>query len=332
MSIHEQDPAVLAEVALTDLLAPASSANSFLMDVLTGMSQPQKQIPCKYLYDQRGSQLFDQICELDEYYLTRTEVSIMKKKAGEMATACGPGCMLVEFGSGSSVKTRYLLDELESPAAYVPIDISRDHLIDSACSIAESYPGLEVLPVCADFTQPIHLPDSMIEPQRRVAYFPGSTLGNFDPAFQKQFFQQTREMVGPSGGLLIGADLKKDRATLEAAYDDREGVTREFNYNLLRRINRELEADFDPQKFRYQATYQEEPGRVEMVLISREKQQVRIAEEFFDLEKGEAILTEHSYKFDRQSMQELGHQTGWELKAMWTDPQDLFGIYYLEAK
>src|SRR5512134_720665 len=223
-------------------LAPERA--SFLADVLAGLTRPQKTLPCKYFYDERGSALFERICQLPEYYPTRTELGILRRHAGAMAAALGPRCLLVEYGSGSSTKTTLLLERLEEPTAYVPIDISREHLLRAAAALSARHPRLAVRPVCADFTRPFALP-KLPGALRRAAFFPGSTIGNFGPAEARKFLAQVAEQCGSGGLLLIGVDLRKPREILEPAYDDAEGVTAEFNRNLLRRINRELGADFD---------------------------------------------------------------------------------------
>ncbi len=254
----------------------SSARNQFLRDVIAGLRSSQKQLSCKYFYDRRGSQLFDRICQLDEYYLTRAELALMDQFAPEMGAQIGAGVMLVEYGSGSSVKTRYLLDGLPNPVAYVPVDISGDHLQETARELARDYPRIEILPVCADFTQDFALPRSLRPASHAAVYFPGSTIGNFIPDEAVGLLRRITQKCGTGGGLLIGIDLKKDVATIEAAYNDRLGVTAEFNLNLLQRINRELGADFDVDQFFHQARYNAELGRVEMYLISRQAQSVTI--------------------------------------------------------
>ncbi|MCA9185242.1 MAG: L-histidine N(alpha)-methyltransferase, partial [Planctomycetales bacterium] len=246
--------------------------NDFLMDVLNGLDNPQKNIPSKYFYDQRGSELFEQICELDEYYVTRTELEIMRRYVPEMAQQIDSGVMLVEFGSGSSVKTRLLLDELIEPVAYVPVVISGEHIEQVATQLRQAYPGIDILPVCADFTQPFALPTASRRYTHVAVYFPGSTIGNFTPSAARQLLQRIADLVGVGGGLLIGIDLQKERQILEAAYNDRAGVTAEFNRNLLRRINTELQADFDVDQFRHRAVYDPHCARGELYLDSQTEQ------------------------------------------------------------
>jgi dimethylhistidine N-methyltransferase len=307
----------------------ADGADAFLREVLAGLARPHKQLPCKYFYDERGSRLFDEICDLEEYYLTRCELAILRRHAGEMAVRLGPGCALIEYGSGSSLKTRLLLDRLGRPAAYVPVDISGEHLLRSARRLARAYPGLEVAPVCADFTRPFPLPPLRQEPRRRVVYFSGSTIGNFGPSEAADLLAGIARLCGPGGGLLIGVDLKKDRATLEAAYDDRRGVTAAFNLNLLARINRELGADFELSRFRHHAFYNEGPGRVEMHLVSLGAQTVRVGGAAFDLADGETICTEYSYKYGSDEFRDLAAHAGLSLGRVWTDENGLFSVQYL---
>jgi dimethylhistidine N-methyltransferase len=302
---------------------------SFLADVLEGLNKRQKEIPCKYFYDARGSELFEEITDLDEYYPTRTELAIMTEYAEEMAEALGEGCLLIEYGSGSSRKTRLLLDKLKDPAAYVPIEISREALTASAAELAKAYPSLEILPVWADYTSPIDLPTPSKPVTHRAVYFPGSTIGNFMPAEAKEFLSHVADVVGPGGGVLIGVDLKKDVATLEAAYDDQEGVTAAFNMNLLERINRELDGEFPLEGFRHRAVYNRERGRVELHLVSQSDQQVRIAGEEIAFKKGETIHTENSYKYDLEEFKALAAMAGFEFKRVWMDRRKLFSVQHL---
>jgi dimethylhistidine N-methyltransferase len=301
-----------------------------LEEVLEGLHATPKRLPCKYLYDERGSELFERICGLEEYYPTRTELSIMRHDVDEMARLLGPRCMVIEYGSGSGVKTRILLEALVDPVAYVPVDISRDPLLRSAQSLDRRHPDLEILPVCADFTEPFALPQPRREPARRAVFFPGSTVGNFDPPDVVKFLAHIAEQCGPRGGLLIGVDLPKDRRLLEAAYDDREGVTAQFNLNLLRRLNRELGADFDLGRFRHRAHYDEERGRVEMRLVSHVAQSVRIAGTPIHFATGEWIHSESSYKHGLERFAGFAAAAGLVVRKVWTDPASLFSVQYLE--
>jgi len=307
----------------------APGSDMFLADVLAGLGRPRKELPCKYLYDEKGSELFERICELDEYYLTRTELSIMGEHAPRMAEALGEEVLLIEYGSGSGRKTRLLLDELKAPAGYVPIDISREALEKSVAELRGSYPGLEVLPVCADYTKPFTMPVPSGSVDHRAVYFPGSTIGNFSPIEARNFLVKVVKLVGARGGLLIGVDLKKDRGVLEAAYDDAEGVTAAFDLNMLERINRELGADFDLGAFRHLAIYDEDVGRIEMHLVSERAQVVRVAGRAFRFRSGETIHTESSYKFEIREFQEMAAAAGLEAKKVWTDPGRLFSVHHL---
>ena len=319
---HRNDPAAV----LVDL---TPSQADFLDDVVAGLSADEKQLPCKYFYDLRGSQLFERICELDEYYLTRTECQIMQQNAGAIAGAIGPNVTLVELGSGSGTKTRILLDPLQKPAAYVPVDISRDHLLQTAKSLAERYPQLPVVPVSADFTKPFDFPSTVTPVRHCVVYFPGSTIGNFGADAAAVLMRQIAGLCGPGGSLLIGIDLKKAPAVLEAAYDDAEGVTAEFNRNLLRRINRELGADFDLDAFRHKAVYDSEKSRIEMSLVSQSEQTVTIGDRTFDFTAGEEICTEHCHKYDLQEFANRAEQAGFELTRYWTDEREYFAVLLL---
>ncbi len=300
----------------------------FLKAVLKGLTRSRKRLPCKYLYDKRGSELFDQICDLDEYYPTRTEKQIMSAGANEMAQALGPDCVVIELGSGSSLKTRILLDHLERPAGYVPVDISRQHLEESAARLSQRYPHLEVLPVSADFTKRFTLPKTN-RPGRPVVYFPGSTIGNFSRQAANRFLQRLGNLVGPEGGVLIGVDLKKSRQRLWDAYNDAAGVTAEFNKNILRRINRELGADFDLKAFDHRAPYNARFGRVEMHLVSRQAQTVTLGSEQIDLDAGETICTEHSHKYSLDQFAQAAQQAGLHVEQVWTDSEQLFSVQYL---
>ncbi len=309
-------------------LQPATE--QFRAAVWDGLSGPQKRIPAKFFYDAEGSRLFDAICGLPEYYPTRTEIGILGRHADGIAQAIGPEATLIEFGSGSSVKIRILLDALASPAAYVPIDISRDHLVTAARALADDYDGLAVVPVCADYSGPVVLPPDM--PRHRLAgFFPGSTIGNFAPTQAAAFLKQLAALLGPGGGLLIGVDLQKDEAILNAAYNDAAGVTAAFNLNLLARINRELDGDFDLDAFAHHACYNRARACIEMHLVSRRHQTVAIAGRAFELQHGETIHTEDSHKYTVESFHALAAAAGWTAAEVWTDPDRLFSVHYLVA-
>ncbi len=303
-----------------------TQTDTFRADILTGLQRPQKQLPAKYFYDAAGSWLFDRITELDEYYLTRTELRIMRRDADRMAARCGPQCLLVELGAGSLVKVRLLLDRLYRPAGYVPVDVSGNHLHAAAETLVRDYPNLAVLPVCADFTQDFPLPD--VAADRRVVYFPGSTIGNFDPAEVETLLRRIARLVGRGGGLLLGVDLQKDPRVIEAAYNDRQGVTAAFNRNLLARINRELAADFDLDAFQHRAFYNRARSRIEMHLVSLSDQRVRIGDAEFQFRAGETIHTENSYKYNLAELNYRAARSGLRMDNVWTDEQDYFAVLY----
>lgn len=311
--------------ALLDLHPPIDDMHAM---VLAGLHATPKQLPCKLLYDERGSELFERICELPEYYPTRTELSIMRDHVEEMAEAIGPDVLLIEFGSGAGVKCRLLLDALERPKGYVPIDISRKILLRSAEELRKLFPDLPIHPVCADYTQPLKLPTE-VNGHRRVAYFPGSTIGNFEPDAARQFLAQSRTLVGKDGGMLIGVDLAKNVDVLHAAYNDKHGVTAAFNLNLLHRVNRELDANFQPDHFSHQARWNARLGRIEMHLISDRREQVRIGGTTVSFEAGESIHTENSYKRTPEQFEQIAHEAGWRTARTWTDPRNWFSVQYL---
>ena len=299
----------------------------FRDDVLAGLRLARKQLPCKYFYDARGSRLFEEICELDEYYLTRTELSILLRHAEDICGTIGEEVLLIEFGSGSSIKTRVLLDHLRDPAGYVPIDISRSALIAASRRLSSKYRALKVIPVCADYTAHVTLP-AAIEARRNVVFFPGSTIGNFEPDQATQFLRRVREMAGNDSGLLIGVDLKKDPAILHAAYNDAAGVTAQFNLNILERINRELDGDFDTARFAHYACYNPRLGRIEMHLISLRDQLVHIDSDRIEFREGESVFTENSYKYTMSEFEQLASEAGYRLERAWIDEKRLFSVQY----
>jgi|SRR6056297_791169 len=299
-------------------------------EVLAGLSKSQKTLPSKYFYDKRGSELFELICGLDEYYLTRTELNIMEENIDDIAEELGGDIQLIELGSGSSVKTRLLLDHLNSMHSYVPVDISDDFLAEVSENLQAEYPLLDIVPVAADYTQPFDLPK--IKPGvRRIAYYPGSTIGNFTKQNAAEFLELIAELVGEDGGLLIGFDLLKDKETLIDAYDDSKGVTAEFNKNILIRLNRELNANFDLDLFEHQAVFNEEKSRMEMHLVSREGQSVNISDIRLHFEKGETIHTENSHKYSLESFKELT-DSHFRTVETWTDSDKMFAIQFLETR
>jgi dimethylhistidine N-methyltransferase len=310
--------------------AEADDRAEFRQAVLAGLTRRPRAIPAKFLYDARGSALFDQICELPEYYLTRTETGILRDCVAELAVLAGPGCALVEFGSGSSVKSRLLLEGLRDLAAYVPIDISRHHLDATAARLRRDYPGLNVQPVCADYMALTELP-AEVNGAPRLGFFPGSTIGNLEPAEATAFLRRARSLLGPTGALVMGVDLKKDSRRLHDAYNDAAGVTAEFTLDLLRRMNRELEANFDLAGFAHEAFYNAAEGRIEIYFKSLRPQTVTVAGRSFTFAEGERVHTEYSYKYDDAGIAALARSGGFRVDRTWTDPDRLFAVTYLES-
>ena len=304
-------------------------ADEELDELIEGLRKPEKTISPKYFYDERGSQLFEEITRLPEYYPTETELGIMQDNIGEIASLVGKQASLIEFGSGSSLKTRVLLEHLDELAAYVPVDISEDHLLESAKQIREEFPGLDVLPVVADFTQPFQLPDPKVMPVRNIVYFPGSTIGNFTQDEAEDLLRVMYGEAGAGGALLIGVDLQKDPAIIERAYNDSAGVTAEFNRNMLRHLNREFRADFDVDAFAHSAEYNEEEGRIEIRLVSERDQQFRLGGESFSIGKDEAILTEYSHKYTLEGFAAMAATAGFRVERVWMDAERLFSVQYL---
>ncbi|GGF10183.1 dimethylhistidine N-methyltransferase [Aliidongia dinghuensis] len=308
------------------------STEEFRAAVHAGLAQPQKSLPCKFFYDAEGSRLFEQICELPEYYPTRTELALLEAHAGEIARLIGPRARLVEFGSGAGIKIRLLLQALDRPAAYVPVDISREHLLAAAVDLARDFPTLRIAPICADYTQPFALPASAgVHPETTVGFFPGSTIGNFTAPEARGFLARARRLLGPGSAMVVGVDLRKDRNILVPAYDDAAGVTAAFNLNLLVRINRELDGDFALDQFTHEARWNDTLGRIEMHLVSRRDQEVRIGAERFRFREGETIHTENSYKYTLDQFRAMATDAGYRPEAVWTDPKGLFSVHMLRA-
>ena len=301
---------------------------AFLQSVFTGLSAAQKTLECKYLYDEAGSELFDQICDLPEYYPTRTEIGILEANRAAIAAKVGGGAEIIELGSGASIKTRILLSALDAPVRYVPIDISEDFVLHVAKGLRQDYPAIAVEPVVADFMAPFDLPSKTSA--RRLLFFPGSTIGNLHRAEAGKFLKGLRGSTGAEQ-FLIGVDLKKDKAVLEAAYDDAAGVTAAFNLNMLRRINVELGGTFDLQKFQHRAVYNTTEGRVEMHMESLAAQTVRVADRDFTFREGETIHSENSYKYGLEEFKELVAAAGWNAEHVWTDDDKLFAVFLLAA-
>ena len=310
-----------------------SSYESFLAEVLAGLRKPQKELPSKYFYDEHGSYLFECICELKEYYIPHVEASIMQDNIREMAELIGPHVLLIEYGSGNCKKVRSLLDHLQNPAAYIPIDISWKQLLNVTKELASNYPELQILPVCADYTSSFELPVPERQPSNRiVVYFPGSTIGNFDPVPAKHFLEHAASICRPGGALLIGVDLKKDPCVLHDAYNDKKGITAAFNLNLLKRINRELDCDFQLDRFQHYAFYNPRESRVEMHLISQREQAVHLNTETFSFTRGESIWTESSYKYSPDEFEQMAAMAGFKVERVWMDERQWFSIQYLVTR
>lgn len=306
-------------------------------DALAGLAATPKHLPSKYFYDARGSQLFERICELPEYYPTRVELAIMRDSVDAMGKALGPNVRLVEYGSGSGLKTRLLLEHLDAPVAYVPVEISRSALAASVAELGRKFPAIEMLPVCADFTQPITLPRAARAPRQTVVYFPGSTLGNFTPEAALRLLREMHAEAGQGGGLLdggvlIGVDLVKERAALEAAYNDAAGVTAEFTLNLLVRMNREIGADFDLGGFHHQARWHALAQRIETRIVSDRAQEVHVGGRTFHFAAGEAMLVEVSCKYTPEGFARLAARAGLHTAQVWTDPARQFSVQWLVCR
>jgi L-histidine Nalpha-methyltransferase len=308
-------------------LEPVSA--DFVAEVLAGLSSSPRTLPCKFFYDERGSELFLKICELPEYYITRTETELLRHSAPEIAESIGPNAALIGFGTGAGIKTRLLLEHLQNPIAYIPVDISKQRLIDSAIELSHAMPALEILPVCADYLQDLQFPKPLRKPDHMAVFFPGSTIGNMEPPVAADFLRKICHLCGKSGGLIIGVDLQKSREILEAAYNDSAGVTAEFNLNLLVRANRELGADFDVARWKHRAVFNEDEGRIEMHLVSEGDQTVRVGGREFTFAGGEKIITEFSYKHTIEGFTRLAASAGFrEASRVWTDPNRWSAIFH----
>jgi len=305
--------------------------SDILTEVLNGLSKSPKMLPSKLFYDEKGSILFDEICELDEYYPTRTEMQIMQNNIKEMGELLGEGTMLIELGSGSSQKIKLLLDHIPGLAGYVPVDISSEHLISSSKVLKDKYPHINIFPLAADYTKYFELPLIDKHYDHRAVYFPGSTIGNFTKKEAKEFINRIADIAGENGGLIIGVDLKKDKHTLEAAYNDSKGVTAAFNLNMLNHINEELNSDFDVNKFKHFAFFNEEINRIEMHLVSEDEQVVNIDQSNFSFNKNEHIITEYSYKYTLEDFENIANDR-FDVKRVWVDDHKLFSIQYLKVK
>ncbi|MGQ0813768.1 MAG: L-histidine N(alpha)-methyltransferase [Gemmatimonadota bacterium] len=310
-----------------------SASVAVLSDVMEGLSRPQKQLPCKLFYDEAGARLFERICTLPEYYPTRTEIAILRGHAGAVVEWIGPRARIVEFGSGSGEKTRILLRALRQPSEYIPIDISNTQLLAFARSLAHELPWIRISPMCDDYTNRLLLPATE---ERTIVFFPGSTIGNFEPAAAFEFLRNAAALAGRNGGLLIGVDLRKERSALERAYNDAQGVTAEFNRNILRHVNRACDADFRLDCFGHHAFYDEAHGRIEMHLVSTRPQNITLARSSrrprrVGIGAGESILTEYSYKYDIEGFRALARSAGFAPVSVWTDPARRFSVHAFEV-
>jgi dimethylhistidine N-methyltransferase len=302
-------------------------------EIIAGLKSHPKQLSPKFFYDERGSRLFEKICELEEYYPTRTELKILSESVAEIAEALGAHCALFEFGSGSSTKTKILLNHLEKLSAYLPIDISRDFLHQTAKKLSEHYPTLPIIPICADFTQEITLKKISLPPHlKKVAYLSGSTLGNFLPNDAQELLRSIARLIGSGGQLLLGMDLVKDTRVLERAYNDDQGVTAEFNLNILHRIKNLFAPELEPNFFEHRAFYNSAKNRIEMHLVCRQETSITIDGQAIHFVQDETIHTENSYKYTLQSLEQLASKAGFEMLRMWTDQRAYFGVFLLETR
>jgi L-histidine Nalpha-methyltransferase len=317
--------------ALARKIVIDTATTEFATDVVAGLTATPKRLSPKYFYDSAGSALFEQITELPEYYPTRREIGILEEHAGDIAALIPPGAALVEFGSGSSTKTRKVLSTAASLAAYVPVDISAQFLQQQAAELRREYPKLAVLPVAADFTKPFELPDA-VRIMPRVGFFPGSTIGNFEPHEAAAFLRHAGHVLGRGATFIVGVDLVKDTQVLQKAYTDPQGVTEKFNLNLLARINRELGAKFNLDCFEHHAFFNRERSRIEMHLASLKRQRIKLCGECIDFRAGETIHTENSYKYSLQSFGALARGAGWMPVATWTDPDSYFSVHVLSLR
>lgn len=317
------------KITFVDLAPPKQD---FLADALDGLTRRQKTLPPKYFYDAAGSALFDLICTTEEYYVTRTELSLLRTIAGKIADVAGPQATLIEPGSGASTKARIVLDALTEPASYIAIEISKAPLIATCEAIAADYPNLRVGAVCADFTRPLSLPSNLLPTQgRRLGFLPGSTIGNFERAQARALLANFGQLLGPDAYLVIGVDLKKDRTRLEAAYNDARGYTAAFNRNILKRLGRELGAAIMPEMFEHHAFYAADRGRIEMHLTARVPQQFELDGKTINIAEGETIHTENSYKYEVEEFATLAASAGLKPLRAWTDPAGLFSIHLLSG-
>ncbi|MEM9922414.1 MAG: L-histidine N(alpha)-methyltransferase [Cyanobacteria bacterium P01_D01_bin.50] len=310
---------------------------NFRNEVLHGLSLPQKEFPPQFFYhDKLGSDLFNQICQLEEYYLTRTEIDILQKNSKEIAEIIDENCLLIEYGSGSLEKVYPLIDALDSPIGYIPIDIAKEHLFDYAEFTSSRYPELDIIAVVGDYTQELKLPEDKLPDcknvKNRVILFAGSTIGNLNSSQATTLLKKSANLLNGQGGMLIGFDLKKDPNILHAAYNDSQGVTAKFNLNILNNINRELNVDFNLDNFYHYAPYNPTLARIELHLISKKSQFVTVSGEKFSFKEGESIHTENSHKYSTEDIRYLAQEAGFKLRKSWIDDNNLFSVNYLELQ
>jgi dimethylhistidine N-methyltransferase len=317
--------------ALARKIVIDTTASEFAADVVAGLTATPKRLSPKYFYDATGSALFERITELPEYYPTRREIGILKDHAADIAALIPAGAALIEFGSGSSTKTRIVLSTAKSLGAYVPVDISAQFLHQQVAELRVEYPTLPLLPVAADFTKPFDLPDAA-QAMPRVGFFPGSTIGNFEPHEAAAFMRHAGRILGRGATFIVGVDLIKDTQVLQNAYNDSQGVTAQFNLNLLTRINRELGAKFNPACFEHHAFFNRERSRIEMHLASLKRQRIKVGGECIEFRAGETIHTENSYKYSVESFRALARGAGWTPTALWTDPDNYFSVHVLHLR
>lgn len=315
----------------TEDIIKSGSSEGVLNEIIRSLSKSQKELSCKFFYDEQGSILFEQISELEEYYLTRTEISILNNNIEKISDTVGEEALILELGSGSSRKIRILLDNFKKVAAYIPVDISREFLLQSAKNLGEEYKDLKIIPIVADYTRPFTIPEFKMPYSRLVAYYPGSTIGNFTKEQAGKFLKNISGLCGPKSGLLIGFDLKKESEILEKAYNDGKGITAEFNLNILKNINANFGTNFEINKWKHIAFYNEKQGRVEMHLKSLEDQSVRLNGTSISFKKDETIHTENSYKYSIEEFKEM-IEDFYSLKNVWSDPGNKFAVCYFEAK
>ncbi|TQV73020.1 L-histidine N(alpha)-methyltransferase [Aliikangiella marina] len=316
------------DVKVTEL---AETPTGFIDDVLEGLSKPQKTLPCKYFYDEVGSNLFESICDVDEYYITRTELQLLDDIKCELAQLIGPDSVIIEPGAGAGIKIQKLLAELTALKAYVPIDISSDFLFYSAEKIRENFSDIEIRPIQGDFTEPYQWTGKK-SLTNRVVFFPGSTIGNFTPAQAEQFLKNQKRFAGKEGAMIIGVDLVKPLQKLESAYNDSQGVTAEFNKNLLVRINNELGGNFELDQFEHTAVFNPAESRIEMRLVSQQNQSVKINRQEFHFDEYEYIHTENSYKYTIEAFTALAERAGLKSHKVWTDDENLISLHYLKCR